>query len=70
MEFFIGKNANLPLLKFKVVTDGRQDYQDFMNFIESSTIYFSMRDEKSGAYNIENTTDSIISKNKIFTKNK
>jgi hypothetical protein len=62
MEFFIGKNANLPLLKFKVVTDGRRDYQDFMNFIESSTIYFSMRDEKSGAYKIQLKQGGFVSK--------
>jgi hypothetical protein len=62
MEFFIGKNANLPLLKFKVVTDGRQDYQDFMRFIESSTIYFSMRDEKSGAYKIQLKQGGFVSK--------
>ncbi len=62
MEFFIGKNANLPLLKLQVVKDGRVEYQDFMNFIESSTIYFSMRDEKSGAYNIQLKQGGFVSK--------
>jgi hypothetical protein len=62
MEFFIGKNTNLPLLKFQVVKDGRVEYQDFMNVIESSTIYFSMRDEKNGAYTIQLKQGGFVSK--------
>ena len=62
MEFFIGKNTNLPLLKLQVLKDGRVEYQDFMNLIESSTIYFSMRDEKSGAYKIQLKQGGFVSK--------
>ena len=62
MEFFIGKNANLPLLKLQVVKDGRQEYQDFMDFIESSTIFFSMKDEKSGNNRIQLKQGGFVSK--------
>jgi hypothetical protein len=44
MEFFIKKNATLPLLKMQVVKDGRSDYHSFMDLIESSSIIFSMVD--------------------------
>ena len=31
MEFYIKKNATLPLLKMAVVKDGRSDYDKFMS---------------------------------------
>ena len=48
MEFFIKKNATLPLLKLQVVKDGRSDYDNFMKSIESSDIFFSMVNIESG----------------------
>ena len=54
MEFFIKKNATLPLLKLQVVKDGRNDYDNFMKSIESSEILFSM-------VNIDNGVPKILS---------
>jgi hypothetical protein len=48
MEFFIKKNATLPVLKMQVVKDGRSDYNNFMDFIEESSIFFSMTDIETG----------------------
>jgi len=45
MEFFIRKNATLPLLKMQVVKDGRAGYLELMDLLEVSTIYFSMINE-------------------------
>jgi hypothetical protein len=42
MEFFIRKNATLPVLKMQVVKDGRSGYLELMELLEVSTIYFSM----------------------------
>ena len=42
MEFYIKKNATLPVLKIQVVKDGRSDYNNFMDMIEESAIFFSM----------------------------
>ena len=42
MEFFIRKNATLPLLKMQVVKDGRGGYLELMNDLETATIYFTM----------------------------
>ena len=48
MEFYIKKNANLPLLKMQVVKDGRAGYLQLMEDLEISTIYFSMVDVETG----------------------
>lgn len=62
MEFFIGKNSTLPLLKLQVVNDGRQSVEEFMNFIESSTIYFSMKDINSGNLKVSFKLADFVSK--------
>ena len=48
MEFFIKQNATLPTLKMQVVKDGRSDYNNMMDFIEESAIFFSMVDVDTG----------------------
>jgi hypothetical protein len=48
MNFIIRKNSTLPLLKLQVANDGRGDYKNLMDFIETSTIYFSMHDIETG----------------------
>lgn len=62
MEFFIKKNATLPLLKLQVVKDGRSDYHKFMEFIESSTIIFSMVDVETGIPKITSKSGGFVSK--------
>jgi hypothetical protein len=52
MEFFIKKNATLPLLKLQVVKDGRSDYNNFMKLIEVASLYFSMVDTEMPNLNI------------------
>ena len=48
MEFYIKKNATLPLLKMGVVNDVRSDYDKFMSEIEKSSLYFSMVNVENG----------------------
>lgn len=62
MEFFIKKDATLPLLKMQVVKDGRSDYQSFMNLIETSTIVFSMVDVATGIPKISSKLAGFVSK--------
>tara|TARA_R110000868_G_scaffold307071_2_gene568550 strand:+ start:728 stop:1159 length:432 start_codon:yes stop_codon:yes gene_type:complete len=61
MEFTIGQNATLPLLKLQVVKDGNNDYDDMMQFIERSTIFFSM-------VNIETGIPKIMTKSAGFVE--
>jgi len=62
MEFFIKKNATLPLLKMQIVKDGRSDYQNFMELIETSTIVFSMVNTDTGIAKITSKTAGFVSK--------
>jgi len=48
MEFYIKKNATLPVLKMQVVKDGRSDYNKMMEMIEEASIFFSMVDTETG----------------------
>ena len=48
MDFYIKKNATLPLLKMQVVRDGRSEYQSFMDSLADASIFFSMIDEATG----------------------
>ena len=61
MEFFIRKNATLPVLKMQVVQDGRSSYGDTMEFLELSTIYFSMVNVQTGIPRIVGAPCSIVS---------
>jgi hypothetical protein len=62
MEFVIRKNATLPLLKMQVVKDGRGTYEDFMSFIETSTIYFSMQNIDNGTVKINTSFAGFVEK--------
>jgi len=60
MEFFIKKNATLPILKMQVVQDGRSDYIAFMESLEVSTIYFTMVDYYTGVPKIVSAPCEIV----------
>jgi len=62
MEFFIKKNATLPVLKLQVVKDGRSDYNNFMNTIELSSIFFSMVDVENGISKISTRPAGFVEK--------
>ena len=62
MEFFIKKNATLPVLKLQVVKDGRSDYDNFMKTIELSAIFFSMVDVESGVPKISSRPAGFVEK--------
>jgi hypothetical protein len=48
MEFFINKNATLPVLKLQLIQDGRNDYQKFFEQIQNANVVFSMSDTVTG----------------------
>jgi hypothetical protein len=60
MEFFIKKNATLPVLKMQVVKDGRAGYLQIMQDLEVSTIYFSMVDVETGIPKIVSAPCGIV----------
>ena len=48
MEFTIGQNSSLPVLKLQVVKDGIENYNSMMEFIERSSIFFTMVNTENG----------------------
>lgn len=48
MNFFINKNATLPIIKMELIQDGRYDYKNFHELIQNSNIYFSMTNIENG----------------------
>lgn len=60
MEFFIKKNATLPVLKMQVVKDGRAGYIQFMETLELSTIYFTMINVETGIPKIVSAPCDIV----------
>jgi hypothetical protein len=65
MEFFIKKNATLPLLKLQVVRDGRSDFHNFMKTIELSSIFFSMVDVENGVSKISSRPAGFVEKTQL-----
>ena len=62
MEFFVKKNATLPVLKLQTVKDGRSDYNSFMKTIELSAIFFSMVDIETGIPKISSRPAGFVEK--------
>jgi len=62
MDFFIKKNATLPLLKLQVVNNGRSDFDNFMKTIELSSIFFSMIDVDTGIAKITSRPAGFVEK--------
>jgi len=61
MEFYIKKNATLPVLKMQVVKDGRAGYLQLMQDLEVSTIVFTMIDVETGIPKIVSAPCGIVS---------
>jgi hypothetical protein len=62
MNFTIAQNSNLPILKLQVVKDGIEDYNSMMEFIERSSIFFSMVDTLTGIPKIYSKTARFVEK--------
>lgn len=61
MDFFIKQGATLPILKMAVVKDGRSDYKELMDDLETYSIYFSMFDAETGTPKIVSALAYITS---------
>lgn len=66
MEFFIKKNATLPVLKINVFKDGRSDYDRSMKFLNETEIFFSMVNTDTGIPKITSRPAGIIKKEPII----
>jgi hypothetical protein len=66
MEFFIKRNATLPVLKINVIKDGRSDYDRSMKFLNETEIFFSMVDTETGIPKITSRPAGIMKKNPVI----
>jgi hypothetical protein len=64
MEFSIGKNSTLPILKMQVVNNGKTGLDEFNQVIENSAIFFSMKNMKNGSYKILNSPAGFVERTK------
>jgi len=62
MEFFIKKNSTLPVIKLQVVKDGRSTYNQLMELLETSTIFFSMINTETGIPKITSRPAGFVEK--------
>ena len=67
MEFFIKKNATLPVLKINVIKDGRSDYDRSMRFLQQTDIFFSMVDTANGIPKITSRPAGVIEQSQLST---
>jgi hypothetical protein len=67
MEFFIKKNATLPVLKINVIKDGRSDYDRSMRFLQQTDIFFSMVDTATGIPKITSRPAGVIEQTQLST---
>jgi hypothetical protein len=65
MEFFIRKNATLPVLKINAIKDGRSDYNRSMRFIEDTDIFFSMVDTETNIPRISSRPAGLMKKDPL-----
>jgi hypothetical protein len=68
MEFFIRQGATDPILKMRLVDDGKNDKSSFNDLLENSDITFEMVDHKTGEPEILNGACLITTRNKKYNQ--
>jgi hypothetical protein len=68
MEFFIRQGASDPILKMRMIDDGKNDKSSFNDLLENASITFEMSDVKSGIPSILNATCHITTRNKKYNQ--
>jgi hypothetical protein len=63
-NFYIKKGSTEPLLKMKLVEDGRNDMREFYERLVNATITFSMKDPY-GVYKIYKSPCGVVTKKNV-----
>lgn len=66
MEFFIRQGSSDPILKMRLIDDGKNDKSSFNDMLENSDITFEMSDVKTGAPFILNSQCLITTRTKRY----
>jgi hypothetical protein len=68
MEFFIRQGSSEPVLKLKLIDDGKNDKSSFNDKLESCNITFDMFDVNTGDPEILNSNCFITTRNKKYNQ--
>ena len=68
MDFFIRQGATDPILKMRLIDDGKNDKSSFNELLENSTITFEMLDTKTGIPYILNASCSLALRTKKYNQ--
>lgn len=66
MEFFIRQNATDPILKLRLVDDGKNDKSSFNDLLENSDITFEMFDVTTQQYQVLNGNCILTTRTKKY----
>jgi hypothetical protein len=66
MEFFIRQGATDPILKLRLVDDGKNDKSSFNDLLENSDITFEMFDVKTEEYQVLNGQCILTTRTKKY----
>lgn len=66
MEFFIRQFSTKPILKLRLIDDGKNDKSSFNDLLETATITFEMSDVKTGDAQILNAPCYITTRTKKY----
>lgn len=68
MEFFIRQGASEPILKMRLIDDGKNDKSGFNDMLESCNITFDMYDVETGEPEILNSDCQITTRDKKYNQ--
>jgi len=66
MEFFIRQGASDPILKMRLLDDGKNDKSSFNDLLENSEITFEMSNSETGEYEVLNGQCLLTTRNKKY----
>ena len=68
MEFFIRQGATDPILKMRLIDDGKNDKSSFNDLLENSDITFEMFDAKTEEYQVLNGQCNLTTRTKKYNQ--
>lgn len=68
MEFQIRQGASEPILKLKMIQDGKNDKSSFNELLENATITFDMLDSKTGEYVVLGEPCQLSYRTKLYNQ--
>ncbi len=68
MEFHIRQGASDPILKLRIIEDGKNDKSSFNELLESANITFEMYEIKTGNPVILDATCNVTTRTKLFNQ--